>query len=235
MEPAAVLKNVTRSFGERSVLKDFSLEVPARGSLGILGASGSGKTTVLRLIAGLEAPDGGEVWVAGRLASTARRVNIPAPKRNVGFVFQDLALWPHLTVAGNLRFVLQSLKWPIDTREAWIAEVLSSVGLADRATEYPGHLSGGEQQRVALARALVGRPSLLLLDEPLSSLDERLRTGLRAELASLPVRLGVTLVYVTHDRADARALGGEIVELLRTNSTEDSDPPHFIEGAASSE
>jgi iron(III) transport system ATP-binding protein len=214
MESAAVLKNVRKSFGARSVLTDFSLDVPRGGSTGILGASGSGKTTILRLIAGLEIPDSGEVQVAGRIASSAGRLLIPPSQRNVGYVFQDLALWPHMTVAGNLRFVLESRKWPPAKRDGRITEMLAVVGLGDRAAEYPTHLSGGEQQRVALARALVAQPDLLLLDEPLSSLDEDLRAELRVELASLPARFGITMVYVTHDRNDALALGGKVIELV---------------------
>jgi ABC-type Fe3+/spermidine/putrescine transport system ATPase subunit len=128
-------------------------------------------------------------------------------------VFQDLALWPHMTVSGNLLFVLESRGWPAGTRKARIDEMLTTVGMSDRAHEHPSHLSGGEQQRVALARALVGTPDLLLLDEPLSSLDPDLRVGLREELVAIPKRLGVTMIYVTHDRADAEAFGGELLVL----------------------
>jgi len=116
-----------------------------------------------------------------------------------------------MTVADNLLFVLRSRRWPSDTRTQRVQEMLQIVGLRDRAGEYPSHLSGGEQQRVALARALVATPDLLLLDEPLSSLDPSLRAGLREELAAIPKRLGVTMIYVTHDRADADAFGGEVL------------------------
>ncbi|MEO5741757.1 MAG: ATP-binding cassette domain-containing protein, partial [Vicinamibacterales bacterium] len=125
------------------------------------------------------------------------------------------ALWPHMTVAGNLSFVLESRAWPSGTRRARIEEVLTLVGMRDRADEYPGHLSGGEQQRIALARALAANPDLLLLDEPLSSLDADLREDLRAELAGIPSKLGVTMIYVTHDRADTDAFGGEILVMNR--------------------
>lgn len=208
---AVGMKAVTKRLGSKDVVRALSLEVRRGSVLGILGPSGCGKTTVLRLIAGLEVPDAGEIWLADRRASSPGRLHVPPTRRNIGFVFQDLALWPHMTVAGNLLFVLQSRDWPATTRQARIDEMLDMVGMRDRAREYPSHLSGGEQQRVALVRALVGKPDLLLLDEPLSSLDFELRAGLREELAAIPKQLGVTLIYVTHDRADADAFGGEIL------------------------
>ena len=209
-EPAVRTKAVTKRLGSKDVLRAVSLEVPRGGTLGILGPSGCGKTTLLRLIAGLEVPDAGEIWLADRLASSPARLHVPPSQRNIGFVFQDLALWPHMTVAGNLAFVLASRRWPSNTRTAQVDGTLALVGMRDRADEYPSHLSGGEQQRVALARALVGEPDLLLLDEPLSSLDPELRAGLRTELAAIPRKLGVTMIYVTHEQADADAFGGEI-------------------------
>jgi ABC-type Fe3+/spermidine/putrescine transport system ATPase subunit len=213
LESAVRMKGVTKRLGSKDVVRALSLEVPRGGTLGILGPSGSGKTTALRLIAGLEVPDAGEVWLADQLASSPRRLHVPPLQRNIGFVFQDLALWPHMTVAGNLSFVLESRRWTANSRTAHVHDMLAIVGMRDRANEYPSHLSGGEQQRVALARALVGKPDLLLLDEPLSSLDPKLRAGLRTELAAIPRKLGVTMIYVTHDRADADAFGGEILSL----------------------
>jgi ABC-type Fe3+/spermidine/putrescine transport system ATPase subunit len=212
--PSAVLmKAVTKRLSSKDVLRGLSLEVTRGGTLGLLGPSGCGKTTALRLIAGLDVPDAGEIWLADRLASSAGSLHVTPSQRNIGFVFQDLALWPHMTVSGNLLFVLESRRWPSDTRTQRVAEMLQIVGLRDRAGEYPSHLSGGEQQRVALARALVAKPDLLLLDEPLSSLDPELRADLRDELASIPKRLGVTMIYVTHDRADVNAFGGEVLVL----------------------
>ena len=208
---AVVMKAVGKRLGTKDVLRDLSLEVPRGGTLGILGPSGCGKTTALRLIAGLDVPDAGEIWLAGQLASSPKRLHLPPRKRNIGFVFQDLALWPHMTVAGNLLFVLESRGWESAARTARVDEMLTVVRMKDRAREYPSHLSGGEQQRVALARALAAKPDLLLLDEPLSSLDPDLRTGLREELAAIPKTLGVTMIYVTHDRADADAFGGAIL------------------------
>ena len=122
-------------------------------------------------------------------------------------------MWPHMSVAGNLLFVLESRRWPAATRNERVDEMLGMVGMRDRAGDFPGHLSGGEQQRVALARALVAKPDLLLLDEPLSSLDSDLRSGLRAELAAIPRTLGVTMIYVTHDRSDIEVFGGTTIVL----------------------
>ena len=205
---AVALKSVTKRFGARGAVSALSLDVPQGSTVGIVGPSGGGKTTVLRLVAGLEIPDEGDIWIGGRLASSAGRLHMPPTHRNIGFVFQDLALWPHMTVAGNLIFVLESRRWPAGARNARVDEMLEMVGMRDRAAEYPGHLSGGEQQRVALARALVANPDLLLLDEPLSSLDPDLRGDLRDELAAIPKRLGVTMIYVTHDRSDVDVFGG---------------------------
>lgn len=213
---AVKMHAVTKRLGTRVIARALSLEVPRGGTLGILGPSGCGKTTVLRLIAGLETPDEGEIRFGDQLASSAGRLHIPPARRNVGFVFQDLALWPHMTVAGNLLFVLESRDWPSHTRKARVDEMLATVGMKDRAGEYPSHLSGGEQQRLALARALVSNPDLLLLDEPLSSLDADRRAALRQEIASIPKKLGITMIYVTHDRTDADAFGGEILVLAPT-------------------
>jgi iron(III) transport system ATP-binding protein len=212
---AVSLKHVTKRFGARVAVNALTLEVAEGSTIGILGPSGGGKTTVLRLIAGLETPDVGEVYVGGQLASSSHRVHVRPSDRNIGFVFQDLALWPHMTVGGNLRFVLESQRWPAGSRDQRIDEMLELVGMRDRVTEYPGHLSGGEQQRVALARALVAKPALLLLDEPLSSLDADLRTQLRDELSVIPRKLGVTMIYVTHDRSDVDAFGGTHIVLSR--------------------
>jgi iron(III) transport system ATP-binding protein len=216
IDVAVALNAVEKRYGARSAVQSMYLEVARGATVGILGPSGSGKTTLLRLIAGLEAPDFGEIYMAGRLASSPGRLHIPPAERNIGFVFQDLALWPHLSVAGNLLFVLESRHWPAERRNKRIEEMLEIVRLSDRAREHPGHLSGGEQQRVALARALVANPDVLLLDEPFSSLDPELRAGLRDELAAIPKKLGLTMIYVTHDRGDIDALGGTTVTLSRS-------------------
>jgi iron(III) transport system ATP-binding protein len=206
-EPFLRLTGVTKRYQGHGGIADLSLQVSAGESIVVVGPSGSGKTTLLRLIAGLERPDAGEIWLDGRIVAEPKRNTVPANERGIGFVFQDLALWPHLTVRGNLDFVAASAGVDTRLRLARIDDVLRSCRVAPQfADRYPHQLSGGEQQRVALARALVGSPRLLLMDEPFSSLDPDLRTTLREELASLRRQLRITAVYVTHDAQDAEAL-----------------------------
>jgi ABC-type Fe3+/spermidine/putrescine transport system ATPase subunit len=207
------IANVNKRFGSHQALSDVSLGVAAGEAVVILGPSGCGKTTLLRLIAGLDVPDSGEIWLAGAQVSGAHRALVPTHERGIGFVFQDLALWPHLTVQKHLDFVLESTKTPRADRKARIHEVTALVRIEPFSGRYPHELSGGEQQRVALARALVGQPRVLLFDEPLSSLDAELRATLRAELARLQRALRVTTVYVTHDREDVAVLADRVVEM----------------------
>ena len=197
------LVNVTKRFDERFAIDGVSLELREGHAMALLGPSGCGKTTLLRLIAGLEMPDDGEIWIAGQQVAAKGRNTVPPRRRNIGFVFQDLALWPHLTVAGNLDFVLQSQRWARRTRKDRIDEVLRMVHMASHADKYPSQLSGGEQQRVAIARAIVARSQLLLLDEPLSNLDTDLKATLLHELCDLQQQLEITMLYVTHDRDEA--------------------------------
>ncbi len=205
------LDAVTKRFDGLDVVKHTSLAVAVGEIIALLGPSGSGKTTLLRLIAGLETPDEGEIWIGGECVAAVGRNHVPPHQRGVGFVFQDLALWPHLTVEGNLDFVLASAKMPKRERKERITEMLRMLRAEVFARRYPPQLSGGEQQRVALARALVGSPRLLLLDEPMSHLDAQLKTGLMEELKSLQQKLNLTTVYITHDRAEAEALTPRIV------------------------
>ncbi len=185
------LIEVTKRYGDQAAVDRLSLDVSEGEILALLGPSGCGKTTTLRLIAGLETPDEGDLVIAGERVASARR-NLIAPRaRGIGFVFQDLALWPHFTVAGNLG-------------------MMKSESFAER---YPSQLSGGEQQRVALARALVGRPRLLLLDEPMSNLDTDLKRELLEELASMQRTLRITTIYVTHDQGEAAMLAHRVVSM----------------------
>ena len=210
---ALVVTNVTKRFGSHQAVESVSLAVAVGDAAVILGPSGCGKTTLLRLIAGLEVPDSGEIFLNGTNVAGFGRSTVPPHQRGIGFVFQDLALWPHLTVWKNLEFVLGSVKTPHAERAARIHQALDLVRIEPLSARHPHELSGGEQQRVALARALVGQPRLLLLDEPLSSLDPELRMTLRAELARLQHDLRVAMVYVTHDTDDAAALADDVVEM----------------------
>jgi ABC-type Fe3+/spermidine/putrescine transport system ATPase subunit len=208
------LARVTKRYGGHGGIEDASLEISAGQSVVVVGPSGSGKTTLLRLVAGLERPDTGEIWLDGRRVAEPRRNTVPANERRVGFVFQDLALWPHLSAFANVEFAAHSTGDSGTERTSRINGILRlcrvEPQLADR---YPHQLSGGEQQRVALARALVGSPQLLLLDEPFSSLDRELRVELRTELASLQRQLQLTAIYVTHDPEDAETLADRTVTI----------------------
>jgi ABC-type sugar transport system ATPase subunit len=204
------LLEVTKRFDKRSVIERVSLELREGQAMALLGPSGCGKTTLLRLIAGLETPDDGEIWIAGQKVAAKGRNTVPPRGRNIGFVFQDLALWPHLTVAGNLDFVLQSQRWERRTRRDRIDEVLRMVHMAAHTDKYPSQLSGGEQQRVAIARAIVARSQLLLLDEPLSNLDTDLKATLLHELCDLQQQLEITMLYVTHDRDEAGTFAHQV-------------------------
>ncbi len=219
------LLKVTKRFDGSSVIEGVSLELHEGQAIALLGPSGCGKTTLLRLIAGLESPDDGEIWIADQKVTAKGRNTVSPRGRNIGFVFQDLALWPHLTVAGNLDFVLRSQRWERRTRKDRIDEVLRMVHMAPHSDKYPSQLSGGEQQRVAIARAIVARSQLLLLDEPLSNLDSDLKATLLHELCLLQQQLRITMIYVTHDRDEAATFahqvvlmhGGRINQILSTD------------------
>ena len=209
-DPFLRLVKVSKRYADRAVVRDVSLDVTEGEVMALLGASGSGKTTLLRIIAGLEAPDAGEVWIAGKQVAENSRNLVPPSGRNIGFVFQDLALWPHLTIRESLQFVLSSTGAPKDERANRIAEVLNLVRIRAFADSYPAQLSGGEQQRAAIARAIVSRPRLLLLDEPMSNLDLNLKAELRDELAALQRLLNITTVYITHDQAEVTTLARRV-------------------------
>jgi iron(III) transport system ATP-binding protein len=210
---AIAITSVSKRFGSHLALDDISLEIAFGEAAVILGPSGCGKTTLLRLIAGLEVPDAGQVTLNGSVVATAGRVIVPPHQRRLGFVFQDLALWPHLTVQDNLDFVLGSSNLARGDRQRRVHDALALVRIEQFSKRYPHQLSGGEQQRVALARAIVGEPRVLLLDEPLSSLDAELRADMRTELARLQRTLNLTTVYVTHDREDAAVLADCVVQM----------------------
>jgi len=207
------LDSVSKSYNDSRALDDVSLEIAEGERIVILGPSGCGKTTILRLIAGFIAPDSGAISIAGELVSADGRIIKPPERRNVGMVFQDLALWPHLSVRGNIEFGLKAKSIPKAEREQRIRQVLDLMGMAAYAHRKPAELSGGQQQRVALARALVLRPNILLMDEPLSSLDLDLNIRLRREILALHEKLRFTMLYVTHDRDEARDVATRLVSM----------------------
>ena len=200
------VKNVVKAFGGFTALQGISLDVQRGELVCFLGPSGCGKTTLLRAIAGLDRQDAGEIWIAGRNVS-----DLPPAQRDFGIVFQSYALFPNLTVNANVGYGLANRRLPRQAVDQRVRELLALVGLADQGRKYPVQLSGGQQQRVALARALATSPSLLLLDEPLSALDARVRVALRDEIKQLQRRLGITTILVTHDQEEALTMADRIV------------------------
>jgi putative spermidine/putrescine transport system ATP-binding protein len=202
---AVHLDGLTRRFGGLTALDGLELEVAPGELLALLGPSGCGKTTALRLLGGFDRPDEGRVLVAGNDVT-----DLPANRRDMGMVFQAYSLFPNMDARRNVQFGLRMRKIGTAQRQARAEEVLALVGLADHMGHYPHQLSGGQQQRVALARALAIEPSVLLLDEPLSALDARVRHQLRAEIRSVQQRLGITTLFVTHDQAEALSMADRV-------------------------
>ena len=203
------IRHVTKSFGDTVVLKEFDQNIADGEFVTLLGPSGCGKTTMLRILAGFEKPTSGEVYFDGNLISGGKTF-VPAEKRNIGMVFQSYAVWPHMTVYENVAYPLSIQKKGRDEIRERVGRVLETVHLSQYADRMPGQLSGGQQQRVALARALVAEPGLLLLDEPLSNLDAKLRETMRFEIKEIQKKLGLTVVYVTHDQTEAMAMSDRI-------------------------
>lgn len=221
---ALELDRVVRRFGDREVLSDISLSVPAGQITCLLGESGCGKSTLLRLIAGVDRPDGGRILMGDTLIVGPGSFTEPED-RKIGFMFQDYALFPHLSVEHNLAFGLRAL--PKAERAARVSEVASRIGIAHLFGRYPHSLSGGEQQRVALARALAPRPAMLLMDEPFSNLDQGLRERVRRETVDTLHKLGATAIIVTHDPQEALAVG-DLIVLMRQGRIEQTGTPFEI-------
>jgi putative spermidine/putrescine transport system ATP-binding protein len=197
---------ITKRFGTKTVLRDFALEVRGKQFITFLGPSGCGKSTALNIIAGLIPATEGEVWI-----DKERIDHLPPEKREFGMVFQNYALFPHMTVFANIAFGLQLQRRPAAEINERVQQILELVQLLGYEGRYPGQLSGGQQQRIAIARALVLCPRLMLLDEPLSNLDAKLRIEMRAEIKRLHTNLGLTSIYVTHDQVEALSLSDWVV------------------------
>ncbi len=207
------LRAVSKAYNGRRVIDTLSLNVDAGARVVLFGPSGCGKSTVLNLIAGFIVPDSGEILIDNEPVAIAHR-NLSEPgQRGIGMVFQDLALWPHMTVAENIEFGLRAKRIPLEQRQRRVRETIDLVQLGAYPNARPAELSGGQQQRVALARALAVAPRIVLMDEPLSALDDELNLQLREEILRLHSSLSFTLIYVTHSHDEACALATRIIYL----------------------
>ena len=220
------IQHVTKSFGGNVVLKEFDETFGDGEFITLLGPSGCGKTTMLRIIAGFEKPTSGQVYIGERLVS-GEKTFVPPEKRGIGMVFQSYAVWPHMNVFDNAAYPLRIAKAPKEKIREAVGRVLETVHLSQYAERMPSQLSGGQQQRVALARALVAEPELLLLDEPLSNLDAKLRESMRFEIKEIQQRTGITVVYVTHDQTEAMAMSDRIF-LIHRGVVQQSGTPQEI-------
>ena len=219
------LKNINKYYGDNHVLKDLSLTIEDGDFMTLLGPSGCGKTTTLRVVSGLERPQGGVMTIDGKEVINAENAYFLEPsKRGLNLVFQSYALWPHMTVRENIAFGLKIQKLPKAEIEKRITDALRMMRIEEFIGRYPNELSGGQQQRVAIARAVASNPKLLLLDEPLSNLDARLRIDMRSELQRLHRELGTTIIYVTHDQVEALTMSTKIALFKKGELSQVSTP-----------
>jgi iron(III) transport system ATP-binding protein len=221
------LQNIVKQFGTTMAVDHVYVNVREGEFFTFLGPSGCGKSTTLRIIAGFERPDSGEVYFDNR-----RMNEVPPEKRNTGMVFQNYAIWPHMTVFENVAFGLEMRKMPSEQQNTKVLETLDMVELEGLEQRIPDQLSGGQQQRVALARALVIEPDVLLLDEPLSNLDAKLRVEMRTEIRKLQKRVGITTIYVTHDQKEALAVSDRIAVMNRGKIEQIGSPTSIYEQPA---
>ncbi len=225
---SVILENVSKNFGSVKAVSDFTETIRDGEFISLLGPSGCGKTTALRIIAGFEKADTGRVFIGDRLVSCSRtNTYTPPENRNIGMVFQSYAVWPHMNVFSNVAYPLKVRKIEKKIVREKVANVLDLVHLTGLDKRLPNQLSGGQQQRVALARALIAEPSLLLLDEPLSNLDAKLRESMRFEIKDVQRRLQITVIYVTHDQSEAMVMSDRIV-VMEKGIVQQTDIPRKI-------
>jgi multiple sugar transport system ATP-binding protein len=228
MGTSILIRNLIKRFGNVIAVNKVSLTIEPGTFLTLLGPSGCGKTTLLRCIAGLEDPNEGEIFIGDKLVfSSAQGINLPAGQRNLGLVFQNYALWPHMTVRQNMTFALEIQKMPKEQMAQRVTDSLAEVQMGGYESRYPREMSGGQQQRIALARMLAYRPKVFLMDEPLSNLDARLRIDMRAELKRLHHISGATTVYVTHDQIEALTMSSDIA-VMKEGVIQQMDTPDRI-------
>ena len=231
--PEIILKNVTKRFGKFAAVENLNLVIENNAFITVLGPSGCGKTTTLRMVAGLETPTDGTISIDGTVVFDADKgINLAPNKRDVGFLFQNYALWPHMTVYQNIAFGLENLKWDKKRIRARVDELLALLKIEEFEGRYPSELSGGQQQRVAIARTLAPGPKVLFMDEPLSNLDAKLRLEMRSELQRLHLSTGSTFVYVTHDQMEAMTLATRIclIAAIRTAAGNVQQPGKPLRG-----
>jgi multiple sugar transport system ATP-binding protein len=228
MATTITINNLTKHFGKVTAVDNVSLNIEAGSFLTLLGPSGCGKTTLLRCVAGLEDPDGGEIYIGDKLVfSHAKGISLPPGKRDLGLVFQNYALWPHMKVYRNMTFALEVQKLPKEEMNKRVREALAEVKMEGYEDRYPREMSGGQQQRIALARMLAYRPKVFLMDEPLSNLDARLRIDMRTELKRLHHVSGATTIYVTHDQVEALTMSTNIA-VMKEGVIQQSDTPDVV-------
>jgi putative spermidine/putrescine transport system ATP-binding protein len=215
---------VSKSFGASIALQDFSLHVESGELMCLLGPSGCGKTTALRIVAGFESPDSGHVTVGSEDIT-----RVAVENRNFGMVFQDYSLFPNMTAEENIEFGLRTRKWSKAERSARVSYLLEVTHLTDQAAKYPDQMSGGQKQRVALARAIAPKPRVLLLDEPLSALDAKVRESLREEIRSVQQTTGITTIFVTHDQSEALAIADRVAVMSHGRLEQVSTPRELYE------
>jgi ABC-type sugar transport system ATPase subunit len=228
MSTPIIINNLTKRFGKVVALNDVSLVIEPGTFMTLLGPSGCGKTTLLRCVAGLEDPDGGEIYIGDNLVfSYNQGITIPSGKRDLGLVFQNYALWPHMKVDKNITFALEIQKLGKEEMRQRVKESLAEVKMEGYEDRYPREMSGGQQQRIALARMLAYRPSVFLMDEPLSNLDARLRMDMRAEIKRLHHVSGATTIYVTHDQVEALTMSTKIA-VMKEGVLQQLDTPDNV-------